>query len=57
MNPRPKILLIEDDTGIAAALKKDLQTEGSTRWRWAARGDEKETPGLRANPGTSSSLI
>jgi len=39
MNPRPKILLIEDDAGIAAALKKDLQTEGY-EVAVAARGDE-----------------
>ena len=39
MNPRPKILLIEDDLGIAAALKKDLQTEGYDV-AVAARGDE-----------------
>ena len=28
MNPQPKILLIEDDPGIAAGLKKELQSEG-----------------------------
>jgi nitrogen regulation protein NR(I) len=28
MNPQPKILLIEDDPGITAALKKELQAEG-----------------------------
>ena len=39
MNPRPKILLIEDDAGIAAALKKYLQTEGY-EVAVAARGDE-----------------
>jgi DNA-binding NtrC family response regulator len=39
MNPRPKILLIEDDAGIAAALKKDLQTEGY-EVAVATRGDE-----------------
>ena len=39
MNPRPKILLIEDDAGIAAALKKDLQTEGY-EVAVASRGDE-----------------
>ena len=39
MNPRPKILLIEDDAGIAAALKKDLQTEGY-EVAVAVRGDE-----------------
>jgi nitrogen regulation protein NR(I) len=39
MNQRPRILLIEDDTAIAAALKKDLQTEGY-EVAVAARGDE-----------------
>ncbi len=39
MNPRPKILLVEDDIGIAAALKKDLQAEGY-EVAVAARGDE-----------------
>ena len=28
MNPQPKILLIEDDSGITSALKKELQAEG-----------------------------
>jgi len=39
MNQRPRILLIEDDSGIAEALKKDLQTEGY-QVSVAARGDE-----------------
>jgi len=39
MNQRPRILLIEDDSGIAEALKKDLQTEGY-QVSLAARGDE-----------------
>ena len=38
MNPQPKILLIEDDPGIAAALKKDLQAEGY-QVATAVRGD------------------
>lgn len=28
MSPQPKILLIEDDSGVTAALEKDLQAEG-----------------------------
>jgi nitrogen regulation protein NR(I) len=39
MNPRPKILLVEDDAGIAAALKKDLRAEGY-EVAVAVRGDE-----------------
>ncbi len=39
MNPRPKILLIEDDLGIASALKKDLEAEGY-EVAVAVRGDE-----------------
>jgi len=39
MNPHPKILLIEDDTGVAAGLKKELQAEGYLV-ATATRGDE-----------------
>ena len=39
MNPQPKILLIEDDAGIAAALKKELQAEGY-QVAVATRGDD-----------------
>jgi DNA-binding response OmpR family regulator len=39
MNPQPKILLVEDDPGIAAALKKELQAEGY-QVVTATRGDE-----------------
>jgi len=39
MNPQPKILLIEDDPGIAAGLKKELQSEGY-HVATATRGDE-----------------
>jgi len=39
MKPQPKILLIEDDAGIAAALKKELQAEGY-HVTAATRGDE-----------------
>ena len=39
MNSQPKILLIEDDPGIAAALKKELQAEGY-QVAAATRGDD-----------------
>ena len=39
MNPHTEILLIEDDPGITAALKKELQAEGY-RIATAKRGDE-----------------
>ena len=39
MNPQSKILLIEDDPGIAAALKKELLAEGY-QVTTATRGDE-----------------
>jgi len=39
MNPQPKILLIEDDASIAAALKKELQAEGY-QVATATRGDD-----------------
>ena len=39
MKPQPEILLIEDDPGITAALKKELQAEGY-RITTATRGDE-----------------
>jgi DNA-binding NtrC family response regulator len=39
MHPQPKILLIEDDTSITAALKKELHAEGYTV-TIAARGDD-----------------
>ena len=39
MKPQPKILLIEDDPGIAAALNKELQAEGYAV-TVVARGDE-----------------
>ena len=46
MNQRPKILLIEDDSGIAAALKKDLQAEGYDV-AVATRGDEGNSRGQK----------
>ena len=39
MNTQTKILLIEDDAGVAAGLKKDLQAEGY-QVATATRGDE-----------------
>ncbi|HOW65129.1 MAG TPA: sigma-54 dependent transcriptional regulator [Candidatus Paceibacterota bacterium] len=39
MNPQPKILLIEDDPGIVAGLKKELQSEGY-HVATATRGDD-----------------
>jgi DNA-binding NtrC family response regulator len=39
MNAQPKILLIEDDTGIMSALRKELQSEGYSV-SVATRGDE-----------------
>ncbi|HEV2437524.1 MAG TPA: sigma-54 dependent transcriptional regulator [Verrucomicrobiae bacterium] len=39
MNPQPKILLIEDDAGITAALQKEFQAEGY-QVAVARRGDE-----------------
>src|SRR3974390_2124722 len=39
MNPQPKILLIEDDAGITAALEKEFQTEGY-QVAVAMRGDD-----------------
>jgi DNA-binding response OmpR family regulator len=39
MNPHPKLLLIEDDPGIAAGLKRELLAEGY-QVATAPRGDE-----------------
>ncbi len=46
MSQRPRLLLIEDDTSIAAALKKDMQAEGY-EVALASRGDEGCDQALR----------
>ena len=55
MNPQPKILLIEDDPGIAAGRKKELQSEGY-QVTTPTRGDQGLAPHAGLSPGQAEEI-